>query len=205
MTHFKRIAIYVRTSTIDQNTELQKRELQEYLKLRPDWLLVKIYEDHASGTNGQRLQLQELLKDCRHRKVDVVLCWKLDRFFRSLKMLLNTLQELDEIGVKFISLKDQIDFTTSAGRLMFHMIGAFGEFEAALIKERVNAGIANAKAKGKVFGRPKNRDDRKIIEFRATGMSISKIAKALNISTGSVQAALAAKIDHIKTPFKINE
>ncbi len=194
MTHFKRIAIYVRTSTIDQNTELQKRELQDYLKLRPNWILVKIYEDQATGTNDKRPQL---------RKIDLVLCWKLDRFFRSLKMLINTFQELDEIGVTFISLKDQIDLTTSSGRLMFHMIGAFGEFEAALIKERVNAGIANAKAKGKIFGRPKTRDDEKILELRSAGMSISKIAKALNISTGSVQAALNAKSDHIKTPHKI--
>jgi DNA invertase Pin-like site-specific DNA recombinase len=105
-----KVAIYVRTSTIEQNTEMQKQELTSYINSRSDWVLAKIYEDHGStGTNDKRPQLQELLKDCRCRKVDVVVCWKLDRFFRSLKMLVNTLQELDELGVKFISLRDQID------------------------------------------------------------------------------------------------
>lgn len=147
-----RVGIYVRVSTQDQSCELQKNELTRYVESR-GWETHKIYEDHGhTGTNGNRPMLKALLKDARERNFDVLICWKLDRLFRSLKDLIGTLHELTELKVDFISLKDNIDLTTSSGRLMMHLLGAFAEFEASLIRERVRAGINNARAKGIKFG-----------------------------------------------------
>ena len=99
--------LYVRVSTQDQSCELQKRELTQFAAAR-NWTVVRVYEDQATGTNANRPQLKELLRDARERKVDGILLWKLDRFFRSLKDLVVTLQELSDLGVQFISLKDNI-------------------------------------------------------------------------------------------------
>jgi DNA invertase Pin-like site-specific DNA recombinase len=188
----KRVAIYLRVSTQDQSTDLQRSELMFYVKAR-GWDLIEIYEDKATGTNKNRPLLKELMHDASSRKFDIVLCWKLDRFARSLKDLITMLQELTELGVDFVSLKDQIDLTTASGRLMLHIIGAFGEFEASLIRERVRAGIANARSKGKILGRPKLRDDNHINTLRAQGQSLRRIAVTLGTSLGSVQRALTQK------------
>jgi DNA invertase Pin-like site-specific DNA recombinase len=134
--------------------------------------------------------LQQLLKDGRERKFDVLICWKLDRLFRSLKGLVTTLAELNELGIEFISLKDNIDLSTSTGRLMMHIIGAFAQFEADIIKERVRAGLANAVSKGVCLGRPKLRNDETIRQLRAQGLSIRAIAKQLNLSTTAIQRGL---------------
>lgn len=191
---YKRVAVYLRVSTQDQSTDLQRREIEAYIASR-HWPKPTFYEDKASGTHANRPMLKALLNDSRQRKVDVIVTWKLDRFFRSLKDLVVTLQELDELGIAYISLKDQIDMTTSSGRLMLHMVGAFAEFEASLIKERVRSGLQNAKARGKILGRPKKIAYDKIRCLRAQGLSIRAIAKELGISTGPVQSALV-----IKTP-----
>jgi len=185
----KRIALYVRVSTSDQSTELQLRELIQFVQAR-GWPEPKIYEDKATGTNGNRPQLKQLLLDARQRRIDVVIIWKLDRLFRSLKDLISTLQELNELGVDFISLKDNIDLTTSSGRLMMHMLGAFAEFEASLIRERVRAGLRNAKAKGKKLGRPKKRNDEYICFLSKQGLSSRKIAEKINMCPTVVQRSL---------------
>lgn len=186
-----RVGIYVRVSTQEQSCELQTRELTDHVKAR-GWQLHHIYEDKATGTNGNRPQLKLLLADARERKIDLVICWKLDRFFRSLKDLVTVLQELSELGVGFVSLRDSVDLTTATGRLMLHMIGAFAEFEANLIRERVRAGLMHAKQKGKQLGRPKRRDDAKILNLRREGWSVREIAKQTNSSIGSVQRALSS-------------
>jgi len=196
MENAKRIAVYLRVSTADQSTELQSREIKAYIAAR-GWNDVTIYEDAGkSGTNGNRPELKRLLGDVKQRKVDLVICWKLDRLFRSLKDLVATLQEWTELGVEFISLKDQIDLTTSTGRLLMHMLGAFAEFEASLIRERVRAGVQNARAKGKRLGRPRNekRDDSRIFQLRAEGKSLGQIALELGVSKGLVQRALATSV-----------
>ncbi len=162
-----------------------------YVKAR-DWDLFEIYEDKATGTNKNRPMLKGLMADARTRKFDIIICWKLDRFARSLKDLITMLQELTELGVDFVSLKDQIDLTTAAGRLMLHIIGAFGEFEASLIRERVRAGIQNARAKGRKIGRPKRRDDARIKTLRMQGYSLRAIAASVQTSLGAVQRALRA-------------
>jgi DNA invertase Pin-like site-specific DNA recombinase len=184
-----RVAIYVRVSTQDQSCDLQRNDLLEYATARK-WEVVEVFEDKATGTNGNRPKLKEMLRKAKERKVDLVLAWKLDRLFRSLKDLVVTLQDLSDVGVGFISLKDNIDMTTSSGRLMTHLLGAFAEFEASLIRERVRAGLEHAKAKGKRLGRPKMRDDRRIRDLRADGLSIRAIAKQLGVSKGAVQRAL---------------
>jgi DNA invertase Pin-like site-specific DNA recombinase len=189
MNRSKRCGIYCRVSTDDQSTDLQVNELQEYARAR-GWTTYKLYDDKATGTNKNRPMLKELMRDAYARKLDVVLCWKLDRFARSLKDLLSMLQELTEIGVDFVSLKDQIDMTTAAGRLLLHILGAFGEFEGAIIRERVRSGLMAAKAKGKRLGRPKIRDDEAIRRLRTQGLSLRCIARNLGVSKGSVQNAL---------------
>lgn len=186
----KRVGLYLRCSTQDQSTELQKSELLAYIKAR-DWVLHEIFEDHGrTGTNGDRPALKRLMADARQRKFDVVCCWKLDRFFRSLSAMVAALQEFSDLGIQFVSQKDQIDMTTSSGRLLTHLLAAFGEFEASLIKERVVAGIANARRKGIKLGRPKRRNDEEILRLRKEGKTIRAIASQLKISKGSVQTAL---------------
>lgn len=186
-----RVAIYVRVSTTDQTCDLQKRELEDYIAAR-GWLQPKLYEDHGfTGTNGNRTALKQLLSDVRQRKLDVVCCWKMDRLFRSLKDLIVTIQGFDELGVTFVSLKDQVDLSTSTGRLMMQVVGAFSEFEASLIRERVRAGLANARARGKTLGRPITRNDSKILTLRNQGVSIRSIARTLHTSPSSVQRSIA--------------
>ena len=193
MTEVKKIALYLRVSTNDQSTELQKSEVISYCKAR-GFSNIEIYEDIGrTGTNDNRPELKRLLADARQRKCDVVVCWKIDRLFRSLKHLILTLQEFDELGIKFISLKDQIDLTTSSGRLLMQIIGAMGEFEASLIKERVKAGLAAAKAKGKALGRPHKRNDAEILKLRGAGKTVRQIAAELNISKSTVALALSNK------------
>lgn len=184
-----RVGIYLRVSTLDQSTELQRREIEQYLSARA-WLDCVFYEDRLTGTNGNRPQLIRLIKDAKERKIDVVICWKLDRLFRSLKNLISTLQDFTEVGVSFISLKDNIDLTTSSGRLMMHMLGAFAEFEAALIRERVRAGLNNAKKKGKTLGRPPSIDLNQVLQLRAQKKSLAEIARAVGATKGGVSKSL---------------
>jgi DNA invertase Pin-like site-specific DNA recombinase len=189
----KRVALYVRCSTMHQETEMQKRECLPFIEAR-GWTLHKIYSDEGySGTSKKRPALNELIKATQNREVDVVLCWKLDRFFRSLSHLTQTLQEFTELGIDFVSLRDNIDLTTSSGRLMLNILASFAEFEASLIRERVRAGIANARAKGIKLGRPKKRNDLQIQVLRNQGLTIRQVAEQLGITTGSVQRALEVK------------
>ena len=139
-----KVGLYLRVSTIEQNTELQRRDLLAYCTAR-GWSLLQEYNDSGkTGTHANRPGFQRLMQACRQRQLDIVICWKLDRLFRSLKDLLSTLAEFSELGVQFVALKDSIDLTTASGRLMAQLLGAFGEFEAALIRERVRAGLKNA-------------------------------------------------------------
>jgi DNA invertase Pin-like site-specific DNA recombinase len=178
-------AIYVRVSTQDQSLDLQRSELEAFVKAR-GWNLFKIYEDKATGTNGNRLQLKEMMSAARERKFDVILIWKLDRLFRSIKGLANSIQEFESLGLVFVSLKDHIDLSTPAGRLMVHILGSFAEFEASLIKERVVAGLREAKRRGIVLGRPRSLNREKAVALRASGSSFQSIASQLGCSKAGV-------------------
>lgn len=187
----KSCAIYARVSSSDQSCELQITELQEFAARR-DWNVIVIFEEKFTGTKANRPKLNELQRLVAERKVDVVLIWKLDRLFRSLKDLLSMLQDWSDLGVELCSLKDGVDLSTSSGRLLMQLIGAFAEFEGSLIRERVRSGIANAKRKGVQLGRPPlvgNADHAK--QLRASGCTIRQIAKELKIGNGSVQKLLA--------------
>ena len=133
------------------------------------------------------------MKDAREEKLDFIVVWKLDRMYRSLKDLVTTLQELEELKVTFISLKDAIDMTSASGRLMTHLLAAFGEFEASLIKERVVAGLENAKRNGVRLGRPRvvNRDDVRMLHNE--GLSLGQIAKRLSISKSAVHKTIGGR------------
>ena len=190
-----RVALYSRVSTLNlQDPELQARELREYAQRR-GWQVSREYVDRGvSGSKDSRPALNELLADVHQRRCDVVLVWKLDRLGRSLRHLVNTLAELEARGVAFVSLRDNLDLSTPAGRLMFNVIGAMAEFERALIQERVKAGLRNARAKGKRLGRPKvAADGRQIAALRKTGSSWSEVCEQTGLSKGTAQRAFYAR------------
>jgi DNA invertase Pin-like site-specific DNA recombinase len=174
-----KVALYARVSTRDkQNPELQLRELKRYCHSRG--LQIAFYVvDKASGSTEDRTGLKRILESVRRREIDGVVVLKLDRLFRSLKHLITTLEEFEALGVKLIAVRDQVDMTTPSGRLFIQVIGALGEFERELIRERVIMGLENAKAKGVVLGRPKLRDDKKIRELRQLGKRSLKYQKVL--------------------------
>ena len=151
----KRVALYARVSTTDkkQDPEMQLAELRAFCLAR-EWQIVGEYTDYCSGAKESRPELNKLVTGASQRAFDIVLVWKLDRFARSLKHLVTAVSQFEALGISFVSLRDQIDMTTPAGRLMFQIIGAMAEFERSLIVERTRAGISRARAKGKRLGRP---------------------------------------------------
>ena len=187
-----RAAIYARVSTghNGQDPTMQTRELEEFCQRR-GWELADSYIDNGiSGSKESRPELDRLMADARQRKLDVVLVWKLDRFGRSLKHLVNALAEFEALGITFASLKDNLDLSTPSGRLMFQIIGAMAEFERSLIQERVRAGLRNAKAKGRRLGRPRVTVDASgIAVLRAQGHSWRTVCREVGVSKGSAQRA----------------
>jgi DNA invertase Pin-like site-specific DNA recombinase len=187
-------AIYARVSTTNhgQDAGLQTRDQHQFAEAR-GWQVFDDYVDQGvSGSKDSRPELNRLMADAKRRKFDVVLVWKLDRFGRSLRHLVNALAEFESLGIAFVSLSDNLDLSTASGRLMFNIIGAMAEFERALIQERVKAGIRNARAKGKRIGRPRKIVDTvRIAQLRSQGRSLRAIASELGLSLGLVRASLS--------------
>lgn len=182
-----RVALYARVSTSNgqQDPEMQLRELREYAKHR-ELTIVGEYVDKMTGSKDSRPALNWLMADASQRKFDAVLVWKLDRFGRSLRHLVNALAELEAFGLSFISLRDNLDLSTPSGRLMFQIIGAMAEFERSLIQERVKAGLRNAQAKGRRLGRPRaDVDEAEVLAMRKAGASWRDIAKKLGVGLGT--------------------
>jgi DNA invertase Pin-like site-specific DNA recombinase len=187
-----RVALYARVSTLNgQHPEMQLSELREYVSRR-GWKPVGEYIDHGvSGSKESRPELNRLMADAHRRRFEAVLVWKIDRFGRSLKHLVNALGDLDAYGVAFVSLRDNLDLSTASGRLMFQIIGAMAEFERALTQERVRAGLRNARAKGKRLGRPRTVVDAvQIASLRASGASWREVSQQLGIGVGTACRAL---------------
>jgi DNA invertase Pin-like site-specific DNA recombinase len=177
----RRAAIYVRVSTVEQETDLQEAELREYCGRR-GWEAILYRDKGQSGAKQDRPALNSLLIDLRKRKVDVILVWSLDRLARSLKHLLNISEECKSLGVDLVSLRQSIDTTLPAGRLTFQILGAVAEFERELLRERVKAGMAQARRAGKNIGRPALRrfgsaELDRIRLLRMQGVSVRKLAK----------------------------
>ena len=183
-----RVALYARVSTLNgQHPEMQLSELREYGAHR-GWQIISEYVDEGvSGARERRPQLDRLMSDAHRRKFDLIAVWKIDRFGRSLRHLVNALADLDSLGVAFVSLRDNIDLSTPSGRLMFQVIGAMSEFERSLIQERVRAGLRNAVARGVRLGRPKvTVDAAQIASLRASGASWRQISEQLGVGVGTV-------------------
>jgi DNA invertase Pin-like site-specific DNA recombinase len=189
-----RVALYARVSTLNnQDPEMQLAEQREYAERR-GWQIVDEFIDQGvSGSKESRPALNRLMSDACRRRFDAVLVWKIDRFGRSLKHLVNSLAELSALGVAFVSLRDNLDLSTPSGRLMFQIIGTMAEFERALIQERVRAGLRNARAKGKRLGRPRIIvNTARIRDLRAQGRSWAAITAQTGVSKGTAQRTVAA-------------
>ena len=188
----ERVALYARVSTLaGQSPEMQLVELREYADRR-GWQVVDEYVDHGvSGAKESRPALNRLMADAKQRRFDVIACWKLDRFGRSVKHVVVALADFEALGITFLSLKDNLDLSTPSGRLMFQIIAAMAEFERALIQERVRSGIQNAKRQGKRLGRPPAAVDRaRIVRLRASGASLRAIAGQMGVSVATIHKLL---------------
>jgi DNA invertase Pin-like site-specific DNA recombinase len=186
----KRVAIYLRVSTSKQDTENQRRELEAAAE-RSGWLVVRVYEDAGiSGAKGRdkRPGLDAMLKAVNRKEFDMVAAWSVDRLGRSLTDLLSILQGLHDKGVDLFLHQQGLDTSTTAGRAMFQMLGVFAEFERGIIRERVNSGLARARAKGTKLGRPTIAFDleRKAQRALRKGTGILKVAKLVGLGTGTV-------------------
>src|SRR5688572_26000594 len=147
-----RAAVYARVSTVDQEPENQLQELRRYVQAR-GWTMAEYVDRGVSGAKDRRPALDDLITDARRRRFDVLVCWRLDRLGRNLKHLITLLDDLQALGVAFVSLAEGIDATTPAGKLQMHILGAIAEFERARIAERVKAGLQRARAQGTKLGR----------------------------------------------------
>ena len=186
-----RAALYARVSTRDQQTlPMQLQIMKEYVKNR-GWDTVMQIEETSSGIK-ERKKRETILNAAKRREIDVIVVWKLDRWGRSLVELINELQDLNVLGVSFVSITEALDFTTPSGKAMAGMLAVFAQFERDMLSERVKAGIAHARAKGKPHGRPKTAALKidQIIQMDKEGYNKSQIARKLGISRTSVRRAL---------------
>src|SRR5712692_1449104 len=187
----KTVALYARVSTSEQSCDLQLEDLRRYARQR--FATVHEYVDvGVSGAQRHRPSLDALMADARKRRCDVVLVWKFDRFARSVKHLIDSLEEFHALGIDFISYTEGVDTTTPTGQLVFHLLGAVAQFERDLIAERVRAGIAHARAMGKRIGRPRaDIDVEQARHLRSQGHSLRKVAQVLDVPVSRVRRALA--------------
>ncbi len=188
----KQAAIYARVSTNNgQNPEMQIEELRAYCKRR-GWQIAGEYTDAGvSGAKEHRPALDRLLVTCRTRLVDAVVVYRYDRFARSLRQLVNALEEFRALGIDFVSLHEGVDTSTPNGRLIFGIFGSIAEFERELITDRVRSGIALAKSRGKRLGRPRvSVDGPRIASLRKAGRSWAAICEETGLSRGTAQRAV---------------
>jgi DNA invertase Pin-like site-specific DNA recombinase len=186
-----RAGLYARVSTTDQQTiPLQIRALREYA-VRRGWIIALQVKEVGSGASQRQLR-EKLLEAARRREIDVVLVWRLDRWGRSVADLLATLQELEHLGVGFVSLTEALDLTTPTGRAMAGLLAVFAEFEREILRERVRAGLAHARQNGTKLGRPATaaRHATEIRKLRRAGVSQAEIARRLQIGRTSVRRIL---------------
>lgn len=187
----KRVGIYARVSTKDQTIEQQLQKLREFCSNAEYPVINEYIDEGISAVKTNRPAFKRLLEDVRRRKVNTILVWKLDRFSRSLKELINTIDELNEYGANFISYSDaNIDTTTASGKLLFNMIGAVNQFERDIISERTKLKLSYLKRKGIKLGRPRRVEFEDIVKFRMQGLSLRQIAKRIGCDRSTVSKVL---------------
>ena len=182
-----RCAIYARVSTFDQEPENQLAEIRRYIAAR-GWTGEEYVDRGISGAKDRRPALDRLLIDARRRRFDVVVVWRLDRLGRNLRHLITLLEELQALGIAFVSLNEGIDATTPAGKLQMHILGAIAEFERARIAERVKAGLQRARAQGKRLGRPRKAPTTIVVP----GGSVREAARVWGVSKSTAARWIAA-------------
>jgi DNA invertase Pin-like site-specific DNA recombinase len=186
----KRAVIYTRVSTVDQHLETQLLDLRQMAAQR-GLEIIQEYSDKISGVKAKRPGLDQMMVDARRGRFDIVLVWASDRVARSVKHFLEVLDELNHLGIEFVSFREQIDTAGPLGRAIVVIIGAIAELERNLIVERVRAGMRRAKLDGTHIGRnPLTLDREAIHRERCQGQSLRKIAKGHRISTATVQRVL---------------
>jgi DNA invertase Pin-like site-specific DNA recombinase len=191
-TKMLRAALYARVSTNDQRTlAMQNRAMREYA-VRRGWTIALQVREVNSGA-ARREARERMLEAARRREIDLVLVWRLDRWGRSVTDLLATLQELEHLGVGFVSLTEALDLTTPAGRAMAGLLAIFAEFEREILRERTKAGLLHARQNGKKLGRPATAVVRaaEVWKLHRAGVSKSEIARRLEIGRTSVRRILA--------------
>lgn len=195
-----RAAIYARVSTLGcQNPDVQTREIEEYCQRR-GFEIFRVYVDRGgSGKKDSRPQLNQLMEDAHQGRFDVVVVARFDSFARSVSHLLRALETLNALGIQFVSLAEQVDTSTSTGKMIFTVLGAVSELEKNLILERVHSGLRHARAKGKRLGRPRKMvDAARITALRKHGKSWRKIAREMKLSVGTVFAAAQSDSNKIR-------
>jgi DNA invertase Pin-like site-specific DNA recombinase len=186
------IGIYARVSTKDQSCEMQLRDLRAYCAARSFDAVAEYVDVGQSGAKDSRPELNRLMDDARKRKLDAVLVWRFDRFARSTKHLLTALEEFRSAGIQFISYQENMDTGSPLGQALFTIVAAVAQLERDLIRERVSAGIRNARAAGTQLGRPVRIVDREqILRLRAEGASVREIAAKVGVGYGTVRKRLA--------------
>ena len=194
----KSVALYARVSTSDQSTENQLLELREVAR-KNGWTISREFIDHGvSGAKSaqDRPAMANLMKAVTRREINGILVWDVSRLGRSLQDLVAILNDIRSKSVDLYIHKQGLDTSTPSGKMMFQMLGVFAEFEREVIRERINAGPARAKAEGKKLGRPSNVNDSVVASvklLRAQGMSICKIAKTLKIGVGTTSKILESE------------
>jgi|SRR5271157_2331469 len=182
----KRAALYMRVSSLDQRPESQLYDLQQLASQR-GYEIVKEYTDKISGAKARRPALDELLADARRRRFDVVIVWAFDRMARSVRHFLEVLDELNQLGIEFVSCRENIDTGGALGRAMVVIVGAIAELERNLITERVRAGMRRARLDGIRLGRrPLDVNRAAIVQDRLSGMSLTDVGKKYGVSRGTV-------------------
>jgi DNA invertase Pin-like site-specific DNA recombinase len=182
-----RVALYVRTSTVHQTVENQLIELRQYVAARG--LTAVEYRDQISGTTDRRPGLDALMRDARRRKFRTVIVWSLDRAGRSLPHLVSLIDELQQLGIAFVSLKEGLDLSTAAGKLQLHILAALASFERERLRERTIAGLQRARSEGKTLGRPRLHPVRIV---GVDGVSVRSAASTWNVSKSTAARWMAS-------------
>lgn len=191
-----RAATYLRVSRSDQSSQLQADETHELVQRRGWKRVLEFADEGISGSHDRRPGLQAMLTAARKRRFDVLVVYRADRLFRSLRELVTTLDELHELGVAFVSVHESWDSTTANGRLLMQVVGAFAEFERNVLRERTRSGLEATRRRGTRLGRPRQTVD--VIEarkLRANGLSWERVAERLNVSRATLLRTVRAERD----------